>query len=406
MTGGTPPQRLQVSPQLRRMMDYAKFKGDTPRVLVLGGQYWLDSACNRAALRLGWETAITPVVMEGAMSRDLIAGFLERLTAFRPDFVLTVNLGGMDEQGMFSALLADLQVPYVTWFVDDPRTIIMGRRCYASPWAVALTWEPAYGDYLRSVGFESVHTLPLAADTNIFDGAPLPGAVRPPSFVGSSMRAYAEREWSRLRERPALAKALEQAFLENSVDRLRFGDGMQTILGAPLWDSVDAEGQRQLELVCFIEGTRRLREELMQRLSPLSVIVRGDDGWKAISAACGPAVDYEKELPQWYRECAVNLNTTSIQMASALNQRVFDCPAAGGFLLTDAQSSLDALFDEGEMVRYCSLAECEDKLRFYTQRPEARQKIIRKAQARIRHAHTYEHRLRALKAILTERFSG
>ena len=399
------PRRLEVSARLRTLMRYPKF-AKTPRLLLLQSHYWLDSACRRAALQLGWEVEMAPVLMEGAMPRDMIAGLLERITVFQPDFVLTVNLGGMDMLGLFAGLFEDLELPYVTWFVDDPRTIIMDRDWYASPFAVALTWEEAYSGYLRGVGFPEVHVLPLAADTAVFNGAtPSESPAIPCSFVGSSMAGYARREWAWLHERPLLQRALEDAFDQERVTRERFGTGMDTILGARFWGTRTAEERRHLELVCFIEGTRRLRVDLVQALNAQRLVVRGDDGWNGLATRCGPPVDYEQDLPGWYRDTAVNLNTTSLQMASAVNQRVFDCPAAGGFLLTDAQSSLEELFEPEELATYPTWEACQELTHYYGRRPAARKAMVEAAQRRILAHHTYGHRLQTLLSVLKSRLT-
>jgi spore maturation protein CgeB len=89
-------------------------------------------------------------------------------------------------------------------------------------------------------------------------------------------------------------------------------------------------------------------------------------------------------------------------MAAAVNQRVFDCPAAGGFLLTDAQPSLASLFDAGEVAVYHSIEECRDLLRWYRARPRSRCQLVSKARLRILDQHTYAHRLRQIADVLRE----
>ncbi len=129
--------RLQVSDRLRRLMAYDKFSGEVPRALILRGEYWLDSACENAARSMGWNVAPVPVVMEGVLSKEQVAKLFETLVNLRPDFILSINLSGMDLGGLLARLFEDLDIPYVTWFVDDPRTIVMGRATYATSNALA-----------------------------------------------------------------------------------------------------------------------------------------------------------------------------------------------------------------------------------------------------------------------------
>ena len=93
-------------------------------------------------------------------------------------------------------------------------------------------------------------------------------------------------------------------------------------------------------------------------------------------------------------------------MATTVNQRVFDCPAAGGFLLTDSQPALDELFDvERECVVYRSLDECMELLRFFRAHPAARREIAVRARTRVLGEHTYAHRVQHIAGMVKERFA-
>jgi spore maturation protein CgeB len=351
---------------------------------------------------MGWEMARAPVANVGAMPREMLGALLEMLPAFRPDFALTVNLGGMDEQGILAEIFDTLGVPLVTWFVDDPRTVLMGRTVYATPLSIALTWERAYIPYLQSCGFPCVLPLPLAADLTWFNGTPVDSWQTAPSFVGNSMAEFSRREWDWIAGRPALALAVVDALESGRVTRESFAGDIRVLLG-PAADTFDADEVRQAELYFFIEATRRMRAEAVSSLAPLGLVALGDDGWRDVTPHHSPFVHYEQELAAHYRTCPVNLNLTSIQMATAVNQRVFDCPAAGGFLLTDAQQDLATLFEPGsESACFSTLTECADLLAHYLEHPEERIALVQRARARILAEHTYEHRLHAITAIVRE----
>lgn len=398
--------RLTISPYLREHMGYRKFSRGPVRVLILESHYWVDQACASAASRLGWRVAKARVAMQGVMSRELIQGFFEALVDLRPDFVLSVNLSGMDTEGLLARFLADLELPHVTWFVDDPRTILMGRTTYGSDYAVALTWEPAYADYLARCGFGAAHVLPLALDDALFSHPPADAPNGAPAFVGNSMRDYSAREYAALAQNPALAARVGRALDQGRVTRAGFARGVEAILGEDA-AGLDAEALRRAELVFFIEGTRRLRHALVETLAPEGLVARGDEGWREVTAQWGPGIAYGPELAAFYRECPVNLNTTSIQMASAVNQRVFDCPGAGGFLLTDDQASLAELFDVArEVATYRTLDESREQLQWFMAHPASRREIVEGARRRILGEHTYGHRLEAMEGMLRERYAG
>ncbi len=387
------------------MLAYSKFAGPTPRLLILRSQYWLDGACLNAAHQLGWEVETVPVVAAGVLPRESVAQLMETLAHFRPDFLLTINLSGMDTQGLFAQIFGDLAIPYVTWFVDDPRTILMDRDVFATEYAVALTWEAAYEPYLRTCGYPLVACMPLAVDPHLFNAEPPESWQCPPTFVGNSMIDFAEREWAWIDEREELATAMRKAFDEGHVTRERFAAGLDHLLSDALVYELDADERRHSELLFFIEGTRRRRHALADALVPLGMQLRGDNGWENAFTLAGGGVHYEQELATFYRDCPININTTSIQMLTAVNQRVFDCPAAGGFLLTDAQASLDELFDvESETARYGSLDECRELLLHFQKHPQQRRAITERARKRILGEHTYAHRLERIAALLKDKY--
>lgn len=397
------PLRLDVSPRMRELMAYPKFAGEAPRLLVLHSNYWLDAACAHAAEGLGWTWQRVDVAIAGQLGREAIANILETLATFRPDFVLSINLSGMDERGMFANLFNDLAIPYVTWFVDDPRTILLDRNLYGTPHATALTWDRAYEDYLWDRGFGLVTTVPLAVDDTVFNASPVDATAGPPAFVGSSMTSHAQDEWAWISQYPDLAIAVTSALEEGRVTRDGFSRGIGHLLG-DVAETFDPHQRRHAEIYCFVEGTRRLRHRLISALADMDLVAHGDGGWVEVTPHVGPPVDYANGLATFYRQCPVNLNITSVQMRNTVNQRVFDCPAAGGFLLTDDQADLKALFAEDEVVTYDSLDSCRAKLSEYVGHPAARREVTARARKRILGEHTYRHRLETIVALLKDRF--
>lgn len=66
-----------------------------------------------------------------------------------------------------------------------------------------------------------------------------------------------------------------------------------------------------------------------------------------------------------FRNTAVNLNITSLQFDSAVINRLLDCAAAGGFMLTDAKDQLDELTTIADEISFATTEELLEKLAFY-----------------------------------------
>jgi spore maturation protein CgeB len=220
------------------------------------------------------------------------------------------------------------------------------------------------------------------------------------------MTELANEAWGKLEHLPEIVHAIRQAFTDGLVTRDHFAQGIPAIIPSGLLEGRTPSELRHVELCILYEATRRQRAEMAFRLDPYGLEVRGDPEWRYLVRNAGGTVAYHNDLAAYYRTTAINLNSTSIQMKTAVNQRVFDCPAAGGFLITDDQADLAELFDlDSEVVIYATLDELEDKVAYYLKHPKQRIPIVQRAQQRITGHHTHAHRLQALEAYLRQRYA-
>ena len=80
-------------------------------------------------------------------------------------------------------------------------------------------------------------------------------------------------------------------------------------------------------------------------------------------------------------------------MKTGFNQRIFDVPACGAFILTDYRAQLEAQFEIGkEVICYRDKGEIKDLVSYYLKNESARNKIVENAFLRIEKDHTYINR--------------
>jgi len=163
------------------------------------------------------------------------------------------------------------------------------------------------------------------------------------------------------------------------------------------------------------EATRQYRRACVTALASLSPLIAGDEScWRAVwselpasapAARFLPRLDYYEDLPRFYPMSRVSLNCTSRQMKGAVNQRVFDVPACGGFVLTDRREQLDRLFEPGrEVVVYDAPEEIPELAARCLKDAGLRERVGAAARTRILAEHTYGHRLQELLAIMRASF--
>ncbi len=82
-----------------------------------------------------------------------------------------------------------------------------------------------------------------------------------------------------------------------------------------------------------------------------------------------------------------------------VNMRVFEAMASGALLVTDEADGLEDLFTDGEhLVIYRNDAEVLDRIAYYLEHEEERERIARSGQRLVLAEHTYTHRMDAILA--------
>lgn len=393
-----------------------RFRRAAPRVLLFTSGYFLQREIVSACARLGWQTLKLPLPEGGRGTSDFVERLLAAAVDFSPDFALTVNHLGLDTKGHLLSLFEKLALPLASWFVDSPRLILHDFPGQPSPWCAVFTWDADTVAPLAAMGFEQVSHLPLATDTDLFapGKAGIPAWDADVSFVGDSMARPLASLKKRLRAHPhALALALEAApgfAVSPEREALAYLRGSSPELLA-LWEALpDAQARLNLEQALTWEATRLYRLSRVASLAPFSPLVAGDQGWRALLPSGGfkyhGPLDYYRDLPGFYPRSRVNFNATSLQMKGAVNQRVFDVPACGAFLVTDYREQVDALFEPGrEVVCYREPEEIPELVRHYLNTPGEREAIVAAARKRVLAQHDYTHRLKAMLRTMRRRYA-
>ncbi len=414
-------ERLEVAKKARigNRLKYEKYKQEELHILVINSQYLLMGELVNAIHILGHKLRTVIVEREAEVARnDFIENLLRVLIEFKPDFVLTVNHLGFDREGIVTDLLTTLKIPFASWYVDSPMLIIKQYERNLSPYCTIFLWDRDYIIDIRALGFDKVHYLPLATDPDIFRPIdpkknPLFSQRNQVSFVGNSMVKKIQKRMERLgltdeqrRFTEELGRAYAQCNSRNVGDIL----DQEAYKRHPVVQKMQNGERVDFESLIMWQATQIYRLKYIQMLEPFDPIIRGDDGWRAVlngSFQLGPELSYYYDLNYFYNVSKINFNITSTQMRNAVNQRVFDVPASGGFFLTDHKEQLEGLMKVGEeVVCYRDKEEIPDLIKFYLKHDTLREKIARQGRKRVLKEHTYVHRLEELCLYMKRHFEG
>ncbi|TIH18451.1 CgeB family protein [Marinifilum sp. JC120] len=394
---------------------YPKFRNEKPKVLFFHRTYFLMGEITAALERLGIEFRSVDIGTGDTVREGFVEDLLRTVVEFKPDFALTVNHFGVDREGKLTDLLLKLKLPLASWFVDNPHLILYRYADVLPDLTAIFTYDAGNLEIMRDKGFDNVFYLPLATDVGRFKPG-LSGREEwraDVSFLGNSM-VHAVDKYLRSSELDAdlqqkvpelatefgeRAELSVEEFLRNSYPEL-----LEKIENLPT-----DENRLSFEGLITWEATRRYRLSCVRELLPFKPLIVGDEGWHELlekgSWRYLPSLDYYNDLPAFYPMSKVGFNCTSRQMKGAVNQRVFDVPACGGFVLTDHREQMEALFEPGnEIISYNDISEIGPLLEKWLADDAGRAKVIAAARKRIIAEHTYEHRLSTLLEKMRQTF--
>ncbi|MBI5663597.1 MAG: glycosyltransferase [Nitrospirae bacterium] len=394
-------------------LKYKKFAQDTLDVVLIESGYFLVKEVEKALLSLNHRVHRVPV-RKNDKGDTIVSRLIETILEVKPDFILTINHLGFDEEGALTSFFRSIEMPVASWFVDSPHIILSGGDRNISPCVSMFLWDKEYIGSIEDMGFESVSHLPLASDEKVFKPLKLNQRLLQKyqtdvGFVGNSLVDETRRKMEKIPIE--LISLAEKAAARLSVKRMSF-DGLMNEMAVNdlmCYKALSAKQRLDVESAVLWKATLLYRLSCITKLEGFNFHLYGDNGWNDLLSAYSmlkPPLNYYKDLPVFYNACNISFNATHLQMGEAVNQRVFDVPACGSFILTDYQESLEGLFDVGkEIVVYKSRDEIPELVKFYLDNPGERKAVAERGRERVLKEHTYKHRLQMIIDKMKGRYS-
>lgn len=335
------------------------------------------------------------------------------ILSFNPDFILTINGCGLDNDGFFAYFCAVLTLPLVIWYVDEPFTVTEWGRKFIPQTSVAFTFDRFYEKRLKEWDIFRIGTLPLGVNAERLLGYPEshPGGIScttPLSFVGTldykKIRYLLQNIGSAWPKMPSgMVDVLDMSVHEYRKNFQRETEEVVRHCARALGMEFEfPDGIVRQMVLSFIdrEASFRQRHEIVEELKPFGISVYGEPFWSRVAGeSCykGRIDYYSRQIADLYRTTKINLNISKYQLKRTANQRVFDCPLCDGFLLTDFREDIEEYFEiDKEIVVYRDLMDLRRKVAYFLENAKATKKITENGKAAILARHTYRHRLRQM----------
>ena len=398
-------------------LKYKKFKNNKPKILLITSKYFLIGEFITALKRLDIEFDTILLFEDEYLTEKFIKILIDKISQFKPDFTFTINHLGIDREGILMGIFEKIEMPILSWYVDNPNLIIKNFQKNISDYCTLLVWDKDNIEDMKKVGFKNVFYLPLGTDIyrfkkiNINDN-PFKSLKTDVSFVGKTMIDQVKKNYNQINAPESFKKLYKKVAVEFEKSQERDVEKfLQTNFPEiyKLYTLLDNESKTYFETLITWEATRIYRYKCVREIVPFNPLLIGDRNWKVYfrdKIKYFPEVHYYEDLPFIYNLTEINFNTTSMQMKNAVNQRIFDVPACQRFILTDYRKQIENLFEVGkEVICYNSPDEIQDLVKKYLKDEKERKKIIKNAYNRVIKEHQYIHRAQKIIEIAKRVYS-
>jgi spore maturation protein CgeB len=164
--------------------------------------------------------------------------------------------------------------------------------------------------------------------------------------------------------------------------------------------------------VVFVGSHYFCREKLFENLREFDFAIWGPGWGRLTKESCLRSKLRGDKVPpeQWvkiYSTCNIILaphfqDEQNRFPVHQISPRVFEAMACGGFVLSDRQKDVLALFKDGEhLVTFGDGKDLVDKIKYFLQCPEERKRIAAAGCREVLNKHTYTHRMQNLLSLIS-----
>lgn len=151
-------------------------------------------------------------------------------------------------------------------------------------------------------------------------------------------------------------------------------------------------------------GGGKYRYDIINAIEGVDVFVYGGCNIKRSNIISKETVKYGKELSKVYNYHNINLNLSTFQLETSINNRPFDCFGSKSFLLSDYKKDLEVIFpNHYKEVSFKSLEELGEKGEYYLTHPKEREEITEELYNIVINNHTYYHRAKYILNIMKDK---
>lgn len=328
------------------------------------------------------------------------AAFLHRET---PDTVFSFNYFPV-----ISNVCKQENIRYISWIYDSPYVMLYSYTTINPCNTIYVFDKELYMEF-HNAGINTVHYLPMAANTERLDKSTGFPYLYDVSFVGSLYteehnffdRMTSLSDYSRGYLDALMASQMKVQgynFIQESLAPI-MDDLYHALPMDPNPDGVESREYLYAQYVINRKITGLERDKLIRAVSEhfhFDLFTPNRD-YTIPNLTNHGTTDYYQQMPLVFKQSRINLNISLRSIKSGIPLRAFDIMGSGGFLLSNFQADFLDYFIPGEDFDYYeSKDDLINKISYYLTHEEERAAIARNAHDKIAANHTFRHRVREI----------
>lgn len=321
----------------------------------------------------------------------------------------------------------ECDVIYISWIWDCPHGTLWAKEARCDTNRIFVFDYSQYNKLLAR-GLMNVFYMPLAADINWFEKVISKDGGRNKqkygsdvTFLGNFYNDSKHDLYSQISYLPPYVKGYLNGIIASQTS-IWGADLLDTCITTDIWNELkkyivwdvnDRYENDYFETIFKnILGQHMAKLERMEMCSRLTkefdfaLYTDCDTSFDKNIFSRGHA-DYLTEMPLIFNYSKINIHMTIRSIPTGIALRVLDVLACGGFLLTNYQDEIAEYFVNGEeLVIYSDLDDMCEKIKYYLEHDEERERIAKAGQAKVRELFSYDNRISDIAMILRESDGG
>lgn len=338
------------------------------------------------------------------------AEFVKRVKRFNPNFVLAYGMIGFFKTLEGGAFFRQLNIQLVNLVLDNPflmmNEFIEEELKNYPEYYTSLIFDDVFLKLYNEKGYANGYKIMNAVDENRFKPMDNLDKKNALCFVGHTRIEYLNMKY----DKPIVDQLIDEIintkiynigvplnevidYVWNQNDRYRAYKTFFIQNEKSLWDIIYK--------TVHLKGSEQYRKYIISVIDGVDLYLYGESHLKQDNLHVMPPVPYGEELSKVYGSYGINLNLSSLQLETSLNNRVFDALASGGFILSDYKKDLEEIFPKYyESISFKTLEELCEKGEYYLTHVKEREELTKDLMHIVRKEHTYLKRAEYITNII------